>query len=177
MQRGVTGVAISLTSLSSHYKHGPQRGSPAPHAHPLSLCLSVAGVVTFASSKWGIMRINRPCALHLLPSSADRHSLPCSLPLISLSVREICRRLSFTQQQLASIKLTRPSLLCHIYKLTRVPNTLSLSPARWLLRVGARKIILPLCCLLGSPPPAGQRGQRRRRGMGNQHPCDIKQTP
>lgn len=70
VQRGVTGVAISLTSLSSHYKHGPQPGSPAPHAHPLSL--SVAGVVTFASSlrssKWGIMRINRPCALHLLPS-------------------------------------------------------------------------------------------------------------
>ena len=33
-----------------------------------------------------------------------------------------------------------------------------------LLRVGARKIILPLCCLLGSPPRrAGQRGQRRRR--------------
>ena len=68
VQRGVTGVAISLTSLSSHYKHGPQPGSPAP---PLSLGRGGRHLCLLRSSKWGIMRINRPCALHLLPSPSS----------------------------------------------------------------------------------------------------------
>ena len=65
---------------------------------------------------------------------------------------------------------TWTSFLCRISSFLvaslEFPPTLARSlalPCR-LLRVGARKIILPLCCLLRSRPRrAGQRGQRRRR--------------
>ena len=96
VQRGVTGVAISLTSLSSHYKHGPQPGSPAPHAHPLSPSRSTG------SSPLPPPRLK-------VGNNANQSTLrvaPPSLPLISLSVKERCRRLSFPRLQLASIELT-----------------------------------------------------------------------
>ena len=71
------------------------------------------------------------------------------------------------------------SFLCRISWSPQIPNTslsLSLCVCRCLLlRVGARKIILPLCCLLGSARRRSSKGNGV--GGGNQHPCDIKQTP
>ena len=119
MQRGVTGVAISLTSLSSHYKHGPPS---LPRCSPLRSS-------PFASSaphpQLKVGNNANQSTLRRLRVSATPSHFPFRERKMHVDSR--LRNLSGVSSNSGGA-LTRPSFLCRISWSPQIPNTsLSLS--------------------------------------------------